>query len=159
MRYQGLLYRALNPVWAKEPLSGEGARRFGGRFNKKGRPALYTALSPETAIKEANQVGHLQPTTLVSYHADVAQVFDATDGALLAAQGLTPESLGADDWRDRMRAGIAPTQAFAEHLISEGYQGLLVQSYSRGAAPKDRNLVLWKWSDALTLIDDENRLG
>ena len=29
MRYAGLLYRALNPVYAREPLSGEGARRYG----------------------------------------------------------------------------------------------------------------------------------
>lgn len=35
MRYVGLLYRALNPVHAREPLSGEGARRYGGRFNAR----------------------------------------------------------------------------------------------------------------------------
>lgn len=140
-------------------MSGEGARRFGGRFNKKGRATLYTALSPETAIKEANQVGHLQPTTLVSYHADIARVFDGTDAAALADYGQTPETLAADDWRDRMATGDAPTQIFAEILIAKGYQGFLVRSYSRGATEKDRNLVLWAWKGALTLIDDENRLG
>ncbi len=159
MQYQGLLYRALNPVWARDPLSGEGARRYGGRFNKRGRAALYTALSPDTAIKEANQVGHLQPTTLVSYHADIVRVFDGTDSDALAARGQTLETLSADDWRDRMATGIAPTQAFAEEMISKGYQGLLVQSYSRAAGPADRNLVLWEWVASLTLIDDEGRLG
>jgi len=149
----------LNPVWARDPLSGEGAKRFGGRFNAKGRAALYTALSPETAIKEANQVGHLQPTTLVSYQADVARVFDGTDARALAAQDQTPESLAADEWRDHMRKGKAPTQLFAEHLIAQGYQGLLVQSYCRGTTQRDRNLVLWDWAASLTLIDDENRLG
>ena len=39
--YGGKLYRSLNPVFAREPLSGEGARRHGGRFNPKGTPALY----------------------------------------------------------------------------------------------------------------------
>ena len=149
----------MNPVWARDPLSGEGARRFGGRFNKVGRAALYTALSPQTAIKEANQVGHLQPTTLVSYHAEIVRVFDGTDSALLAAHAQTFESLAAPDWRDRMAAGLAPTQAFAEDLIAKGYQGLFVQSYARGATAKDCNLVLWSWKDALTLIDDEKRLG
>ena len=42
MRFQGILYRALNPMRAREPLSGEGARLYGGRFNPRGTPALYT---------------------------------------------------------------------------------------------------------------------
>lgn len=62
MRYRGLLYRALNPIHARFPLSGEGARSHGGRFNPKGMSALYTAQSVMTAIREANQIGTLQPT-------------------------------------------------------------------------------------------------
>ena len=53
MHFTGLLYRAHNPVWSREPLSGEGAARFGGRFNRIGRIALYTSLAPETALREA----------------------------------------------------------------------------------------------------------
>lgn len=102
MRYRGLLYRALNPVWAREPLSGEGARLYGGRFNAKGTPALYTSLSVMTAIREANQVGHLQPTTLICLRADVSPVFDATDADALATRGATMAELAADDWRLRM---------------------------------------------------------
>ena len=40
-RYAGPLYRALNPVYAREPLSGRGAELYGGRFNAKGVAALY----------------------------------------------------------------------------------------------------------------------
>ena len=76
MHYRGLLYRALNLIRAREPLSGEGARLHGGRFNPKGIPALCTALSVMTAIREANQIGTLQPTTLVCYEADITPVFD-----------------------------------------------------------------------------------
>ena len=36
---------------------------------------LYTSLSIMTALREANQVGSLQPTTLVSYDADIEQGF------------------------------------------------------------------------------------
>jgi RES domain-containing protein len=64
--YQGKLYRALNPVYAQEPLSGRVAELYGGRFNPKGVPALSTSLAVLTALREANQVGNLQPTTLVS---------------------------------------------------------------------------------------------
>ena len=71
MRFDGKLYRALNPLFAREPLSGEGAAIYGGRFNPKGTPALYTSLSVLTALREANQVGSLQPITLVSYDAEI----------------------------------------------------------------------------------------
>ncbi len=39
-RYQGPLYRALNPVYAREALSGRGAALYGGRFNPKGTATL-----------------------------------------------------------------------------------------------------------------------
>jgi len=93
MRYNGLLYRALNPIYACDPLSGEGARRHGGRFNAKGMPVLYTSLSVMTALREANQIGTLQPTTLVAYEADIGPIFDSTDAAELSTQGLTEADL------------------------------------------------------------------
>ena len=83
MHFTGLLYRAHNPVWSREPLSGEGAARFGGRFNRVGRAALYASLAPETALREANQVGTLQPTTLVAYQADIGPLLDGRDTAAL----------------------------------------------------------------------------
>ncbi len=163
MHYQGKLYRALNPVYAREPLSGKGAALYGGRFNPRGTPALYTALSVMTAIREANQVGNLQPTTLVSYEANIENVFDCRDDDVLKTYKLTATKLAADDWRDRMMLdGEAPTQRFARQLIKSGYHGLLVQSFARGAGMEDLNLVLWKWGSKkphrLMLIDDEGRL-
>ncbi len=162
MRYQGLLYRAINPLYAAEPLSGEGAKRFGGRFNAKGVPALYTALSPETALKESHQVGHLQPTVLVSYHADIAPVFNATVDNALSAFNLSPGELAASDWREQMLTkGKSPTQTFADELISAGYAGMLHRSYALGATHEALNLVLWQWStsgNTIRVIDDEKRL-
>ena len=78
-RFVGTIYRALNPLWMRQPLSGEGARRHGGRFNARGTPALYTALTPEGAMAEANQAGRpFEPVTLVAYEADLGPVLDAT---------------------------------------------------------------------------------
>jgi RES domain-containing protein len=161
MRLQAIVYRALNPVWAGDPLSGEGARRYGGRFNPKGMAALYCTLDPVTAVREVSQIGQpLQPTILVSFHADVAPVFDATDPALLAGQGLTPDMLAANDWRVFMAAGKeAPTQALARRLVDAGYAGLVAPSFARLAPPQARNLILWRWTpENLRLIDDEDRL-
>ena len=163
MHYRGLLYRALNPIRAREPLSGEGARLHDGRFNSKGIPALYTAMSVMTAIREANQIGTLQPTTLVSYEADITPIFDATDGDVLGGYDMTPADLATDDWRMRMRAeGKAPTQILAERLIADGYAGLQVPSFAKGATGEDLNMVLWVWGSMLptklVLIEDEGRL-
>jgi RES domain-containing protein len=163
VRYSGPLFRAINPIHAHAPLSGRGAELYGGRFNRKGTPALYTSLSVVTAIKEANQVGSLQPTTLVSYEAEIEKVFDCRDDAALHAHGIDEAMLSASDWRDRMKvAGEAPTQAFAARLMTDGFDAMLARSFARGATDDDFNLVLWRWSDRepsrLTLIDDEGRL-
>ena len=162
--YQGKLYRALNPVYAREPLSGRSAEFYGGRFNPKGLPALYASLSVMTALREANQVGNLQPTTLVSYEAEIDRVFDCRDEHALKTQGMDAAALADGTWRDQMKAsGEARTQAFARRLIAAGYHALLVRSFAPGATEDDMNLVLWAWGDAaparLILIDDENRLS
>jgi RES domain-containing protein len=164
IRFQGKLYRALNPVYAREPLSGRGAQLYGGRFNPKGTAALYLSLSVMTALREANQVGSLQPTTLVAYEAEIGNIFDCRDEAGLATNNMDAVTLADTTWRDQMKtSGEATTQAFARRLIVAGYNGLLVRSFAPGATSEDMNLVLWKWGDTaparLFLIDDENRLS
>ncbi|AEI04534.1 hypothetical protein OCA5_pHCG300890 (plasmid) [Afipia carboxidovorans OM5] len=164
MPYRGPLFRALNPVYARNPLSGEGAALHGGRFNVKGMPALYASLSVMTALREANRAGSLQPTMLVSYTAEIEHVFDSRDDTALAAHGIDAAALADPTWRDQMKAaGEAKTQAFARRLIAAGFDALLVRSFAPGAAADDLNLVLWRWSDKaparLVLIDDENRLS
>lgn len=162
--FVGRLYRALNPVWAVDPLSGEGAALYGGRFNPVGVPALYCSLSPHTAIREANQVGDLQPTTLVAYRAAIDRVFDCRNGEAVRGAGLRPEELADPAWRDAMRRdGEAPTQRLARMLIADGWHGLLVRSFARGSGPDDLNVILWRWGEKpparLEVIDDEGRLG
>ena len=132
-RYKGPLYRALNPVYARDPLSGRGAALYGGRFNPKGVATLYTALDPVTALREANQVGDLQPTTLVSYRADLGPVFDTREAQALAAYDMTPEALADQGWRAAMLDGRkVPTQEFAKTLIKAGFAGCLVRSFAQG---------------------------
>jgi len=164
MQYYGPLYRALNPIYARQPLSGRGAELYGGRFNPKGTPALYASLTVMTALREANQAGSFQSTTLVSYEAGIERVFDCRDEAALEAEGMDTAALADSAWRDQMKAnGEARTQAFARRLIADGFHAMLVRSFAPGADERDLNLVLWTWGDAapsrLTLIDDENRLA
>jgi RES domain-containing protein len=164
LRYAGKLYRALNPIYAREPMSGRGAELHGGRFNPKGTPALYLSLSVTTALREANQVGNLQPTTLVSYDAEIDDIFDTRDAIALALESISAAMLADAGWRDEMKAsGEAKTQTFAKKLIAAGRTGLLVRSFAVGSTAGDLNLVLWRWGaeapSRLILIDDENRLS
>jgi RES domain-containing protein len=164
LSFRGKIYRALNPIFAREPLSGRGAGLYGGRFNPKGMAALYASLSPMTALREANQVGALQPTTLICYEAEIDMIFDCRDAAALADHGLDAAALAAATWRDEMKAsGEARTQAFARSLAASGHSGLLARSFAPGAGAEDLNLVLWIWGDAppsrLVPIDDEGRLS
>lgn len=148
IRYVGKLYRALNPIYAREPLSGRGAQLYGGRFNPEGVPALYSSLSVVTALREANQVGSLQPTILVSYDADVERVFDSRDVDALRVEEMDAVAFANSTWRDEATIqGEARTQGLARRLIAAGYRGLLVNSFATGATDNDMNLVLWKWSD------------
>jgi RES domain-containing protein len=160
MRLQTIAYRALNPIWVRDPLSGEGARKYGGRFNAKGTPALYLALDAMTAVREVSQIGQpLQPTVLVSYHVDAKSVFDATNTDALGQYATTPADLAANDWRIHTPA---PTQTLATRLIADGYAGMWAPSFARGVPPGATNLILWHWGPDLpirvTLIDDERRL-
>jgi len=162
-RYAGPLYCALNPVYAREPLSGRGAELYGGRFNAKGTPALYTSLDPATALREANQVGSLQPTILVSYNADLGPIFDTRDQDGLDRYNATEAMLADPAWRMKMLDGQpVPTQDLARALIADQFAGLLIQSFAKGASSSDLNIVLWAWTDntgSLEVVYDEERLS
>ena len=127
-------------------------------------PALYAPLSVMTALREANQVGDLQSTTLARYDADIKKVFDARDQVAPSAFDMDASSLADPTWRDQMKSkDKALTQQFAEKLVSENFHGLLVRSFTSGAREDDLNLVLWSWGGTapsrLSPIDDEGRLG
>ena len=82
-----------------------------------------------TALREANQAGSLQPTTLVSYDAEIAEVFDTRDEAALLSEGMDAPSLADNTWRDQLKtAAEAKTQAFARRLIAKGFRAMLVRA-------------------------------
>jgi RES domain-containing protein len=164
VRFTDPVYRAHHPRWAFDPVSGEGARRHGGRFNRPGTPALYTALHMETAWLEAQQgfAFKAQPLTLCSYAVDCSDVIDLTAPETLAALGVVPADL-ACAWEDLADRGCdVPSWILADRLIAQGAAGIVVPSFAHRAGPDDRNLVFWRWSADLPhqvrVIDDQGRL-
>ncbi|MCY3874918.1 MAG: RES domain-containing protein [Rhodobacteraceae bacterium] len=165
MRFRGTVYRAHNPQWSWDPLSGEGARRHGGRFNRPGIPSLYTSLSPLAAIREAEPLGRpMQPLVLCAYEVDVETVFDARNRTSRDSMSVNTAELACPAWEAEMHAGAVPaSQALADRLVKAGYVGMLVRSLAAGSGTDDINLVLWNWGPGypsrVILIDDEGRLS
>ncbi len=165
MRFQGVVYRAHNPLWSWEPLSGEGARRHGGRFNRRGVAALYTSLSPLTAVREAQPLGRpMQPLTLCAYKVDAEPVFDALSEEMRQTLNIGWHDLACSGWEADMLAGAVPaSQSLADRLVAAGYVGMRVRSFAAGADVDDANLVMWRWGAerpaSVVLIDDEGRLA
>jgi RES domain-containing protein len=157
-------FRAHHPGWAFAPASGEGAAIHGGRFNRKGRNALYTSLSMQTAWTEAQQAFPFkaQPVTLCTYDVDCDHIEDLTDASTLARLVVNPADL-ASPWEDLAGRGLAPPSwTLADRLIAGGASGIIVPSFASRVGTGARNVVFWDWSDRpphrVRVIDDQQRL-
>jgi RES domain-containing protein len=151
-------WRMIRVPYQRDPLSGEGARLYGGRWNPKGAPALYLGASHDSAIAEYYR-GLPKPGTLVPYAIRSDAIADLTVG------GPEVDEVARCNWASQMREGrIPPSWLLAERLISKGADGALVPSVQhRGGT----NLVLWHWhagntagaGAAVTLIDPTGDLA
>ena len=145
------------------PMSGEGARLYGGRWNRKGVRALYLAADAVTAVAEYYQ-GLPKPGTLVPYHLDAAAIADLTTRTAEPCDARIREALTAN-WKALalLDHQTPPSWALADDLIAAGAQGALVPSVQN---PGGRNLVLWHWHEkdmqgtgaGLTVLDPGDSL-
>ena len=164
-RWRGIVYRAHHPKWAHDALSGEGARLYGGRFNAKGSPALYTALTPEGAWAEGQQgfAFKAQPLTLCAYYVDCANVLDLSTPSACTAAQVDFAHLNVA-WEDLATRKLpVPTWLLQHRLMGEGVAAITVPSFAAAAPLGACNMVFWEWGAALphkvTLVDDFGRLG
>lgn len=118
----------------------------------------------ETAWREAQQgfAFKAQPLTVCAYEVDRADVADLTDPATCAELAVNAQDL-ACRWEYLAALGqTPPTWDLARRLFDGGIAAIVVPSFAPGALAADRNVVFWRWSDALpckvVVIDDEARL-
>lgn len=143
MRFRATCYRAHDPKWAFSPLSGEGAKIYGGRFNPKGLPALYLALAVDSLFAE---MGHdlaqrFEPLTVCSYDVDVEGIVDLR---------VDPPADRDCAWRYEIANGREPASwRLSRQLIAAGNAGLIAPSFAPSARSDMANLVLWKWGPGL----------
>jgi RES domain-containing protein len=145
IQLQQRCWRILAPKWAYDPLSGEGAARFGGRFNPKATPALYLSEEIDTAFAEYQQDLLVRPGTFCAYQLDVAGVIDLCNPATRAAIRINEQIL-LSPWKEILlvQKRQPPTWELVVQLLKLGVTGVRVPSAQKQGGV---NLVLWRWND------------
>ncbi|RST87895.1 hypothetical protein EJC49_03150 [Aquibium carbonis] len=152
-----LLWRAYVPRWAYMP--GEGAARFGGRWNPVGAPAIYAARELSTAWAEYNQGFVQHPALIARLQLKGARLIDLTDRAVLADLGVGSD-IHRCEWRQNLDSGLEPpTYALRRVLVEAGADGVIFPSHM---SPGGTCIALWRWnakgSPELSIIDPDERL-
>jgi RES domain-containing protein len=151
LRFKGRCYRGHDPAWSFSPISGEGAAKVSGRFNRKGDATLYLALNIITAVNECTQglTQRLQPLTICEYDVDCEPVADLRTDAGRKALAISLDDL-ACGWLAYLRAGKdAPSWLVVDRLKAKKFAGILIPSFAPGADDGHCNLVLWRWGPDL----------
>lgn len=154
-----VLWRAYVPRWAHLPLSGDGAARFGGRWNPVGSPAIYAALELSTAWAEYNQGFVQHPALIVRMELHGGEIADLLDDAILERLG-TSAAIHKCEWREMFAEGQEPpTHILRSRLLEDGLDGVIYPSFM---SPGGRCLALWRWNGPgeprLEIVDPDGRL-
>ena len=153
------LWRAYVPRWSYLPLSGDGAARFGGRWNPAGAPTVYAALELSTAWAEYNQGFVQHPALIARLELSGASLADLTRDEVLVELAINPE-IHTCEWRDYLDRGeTPPTYQVREALLAAGYDGVIYPSFM---SPGGKCIALWRWNEQLgpklRVVDPEDRL-
>lgn len=129
--FAGQGWRQLSPRY--DPLSGEGARLHGGRFNLPGSfPVLYVCQSRPCAVAELKQLGQRQaigvegllPRMLYRYKISLDRVLDLTNDEVRGQAGLGLDVLTGPDWTACQELGSAADALGAQGINSPSATGV-----------------------------------
>lgn len=136
--YRGDGFRQQAPTY--DPLSGEGARRRGGRFNPpQSFPVLYLCTTRACAVAEFVRAGNrlaigpegLLPRKLFNYRVALDRVLDLTGASTLEQLGSAQADLVGED--------LSLTRSIGEAAHALGIQAIC----SRSATEQDEVLAVF----------------
>lgn len=116
-----------------DPRSGDGARRLGGRFNPPHSfPVLYLCLTKPCVVAELTKqaerqslsLADLLPRELWQIDADLDNVLDLTDSAVLTELGLVAEDLVREDHQFTREIGEAAHEHGFQAIRSSSATGV-----------------------------------
>ncbi len=157
-------WRILTPAWSHRPLSGDGAALHGGRWNAKGRPALYVSergfTTPhDIAWAEFQQGLGTRIGTVVPYEMRIDKLVDLTDSETRHVLGLRQSDFYCAWQAIMLRGETPPTWTIANRLIEGGADAVLVPSM---VYPQGRNIVVWNLDNRagceVRVVDPDNAL-
>ena len=158
---EDLLYRVMTPEWANTPISGAGAAKKGGRFNRPGIEAVYLSFDPATALKEYTQdKSFIPPGTVASFtvNATVADV----DAYLQNPTGWNPLWVEWNcNWREMWfyQHTEPPSWDLGDMVLAAGLAGIRFPSTVH---PGGWNVVLYSVAldpaDGLACLDPDGLL-
>jgi RES domain-containing protein len=135
---------------SRDLLSGEGTRRFGGRWTPpESFETTHASFDPQTALAESLGIQHAYgipdadrlPLALVAVDCRLQAVLDLTDRVTLGELALTRRRLLRCRWRASMERGReALTQAVGRVAHAAGLEALVVSSAVRR---KGKNLIVF----------------
>jgi RES domain-containing protein len=110
-----------------DPLSGEGARIHGGRFNPPDSfPVLYLCTTRACAVAEFERLGErfaigmagLLPRSLYRHQVVLGRVLDLTSRSVLRTLGVSPDTLTGPGWTETQDLGRAAHDTGWEALLT-----------------------------------------
>src|ERR1022692_2420874 len=121
-----IVYRAVGTEYAnkRDLLSGEGTKRFGGRWTPPGSFATaHASLDVRTAVAESLgtqqqygiAVAARLPLTLVAIDVSLQKLHDLTDDSILRELDLTRQRLLRCRWRENMDKGREAIRVIHQH--------------------------------------------
>lgn len=148
--WEGMFFRYQTVEFpsAKDILSGDGARRRGGRWNVPGTLAVYGSVTDAVALEESKATDRYYgvvtkaPRLVVAIEAQLAGVIDLTDARVRRSFGVSLKELAAEDWRKLLEAGKESlSQALGRACATIGASGILARS---AAVPSGINVVVFQ---------------
>lgn len=123
-------WRIVKARYAASAFSGEGARRFGGRWNSVGTPMVYTAQSQALAVLE--MLVHIDASDLLRHYRLISVTFDE-----VMMQIVDPASLPRT-WK--RRPAPVSLRGIGDQWIASGRS--VVLQVPSAIVPGERNFLI-----------------